>query len=87
MMRIIFSKIAWEDYVSWQKQDRKILYKINQLIKEIIRNPYEGTGKPEPLKFELSGLWSRRIDREHRLVYKVNENEIQIFSCKFHYDK
>ena len=87
MMRIIFSKIAWEDYVFWQKQDRKIINKINQLIKEIIRNPYEGTGKPEPLKFELSGLWSRRIDREHRLVYKVRENEIQIFSCKFHYDK
>ena len=86
-MRITFSKNAWEDYTSWQSEDKKILMKINELINDIQRNPFEKLGKPEPLKFELSGLWSRRIDREHRLVYKVSENEIQIFSCKFHYDK
>ncbi len=86
-MGITFSKNAWEDYTSWQSEDKKILKKINEIIKDIQRNPFKGIGKPEPLKFELSGLWSRRIDREHRLVYKVNENEIQIFSCKFHYDK
>ena len=86
-MRITFSKNAWEDYISWQSENKKILMKINEIINDIQRNPFEGLGKPEPLKFELSGLWSRRIDREHRLVYKVSENEIQIFSCKFHYDK
>ena len=86
-MGITFSKNAWEDYTSWQSEDKKILKKINEIIKDIQRNPFKGIGKPEPLKFELSGLWSRRIDREHRLVYKISENEIQIFSCRFHYDK
>ncbi len=64
-----------------------MLKKINDLIKDIQRNPYEGIGKPEPLKYDLSGYWSRRIDREHRLVYQVDENEIRIYSCKYHYDK
>ena len=86
-MGITFSKNAWEDYTSWQSEDKKILKKINEIIKDIQRNPFKGIGKPEPLKFELSGFWSRRIDREHRLVYKISENEIQIFSCRFHYDK
>ncbi|MCK5171536.1 MAG: Txe/YoeB family addiction module toxin [Bacteroidales bacterium] len=86
-MRIIFSKISWEDYTSWLHEDKKMLKKINDLIKDIQRNPYEGIGKPEPLKYDLSGYWSRRIDREHRLVYKVDENEIRIYSCKYHYDK
>lgn len=87
MMRIIFSKNAWEDYMSWQSEDKKILKKINDLIKDIQRTPYEGMGKPEPLKYDLTGLWSRRIDREHRLVYQANENEIVIYSCRYHYDK
>ncbi len=86
-MKITFSKNAWEDYTSWQKEDKKITKKINSLIKEIMRTPYEGNGKPEPLKFELSGYWSRRIDREHRLVYQVEQNEILIYSCRYHYDK
>jgi toxin YoeB len=86
-MRIIFSKNAWEDYTYWQTEDKKTLKKINSLIKDIERNPYEGTGKPEPLKFDLAGLWSRRIDQAHRLVYKIEENDLQIFACKYHYDK
>ncbi len=85
-MRIIFSKNAWEDYISWQTEDKKILRKINDLIKEIQRTPFDGTGKPEPLRFDLTGYWSRRIDREHRLVYQVEKDEILIYSCRFHYD-
>ncbi len=85
-MNIIFSKNAWEDYLSWQKEDKKILRKINELIKVIQRTPFEGIGKPEPLKYDLAGLWSRRIDREHRLVYKVESDELSIYSCRFHYD-
>ncbi len=86
MMRITFSKNAWEDYVSWQRTDKKILRKINDLVKDIQRTPFEGLGKPEPLKFDLSGYWSRRIDLEHRLVYQYQEDEVLIYSCKFHYD-
>lgn len=86
-MKIIFSKIAWEDYVSWQNEDKRILKKINILIKNIQSNPFEGIGKPEPLKYDLAGLWSRRIDLEHRLVYKVEGNDIYIYSCRYHYDK
>lgn len=85
-MNITFSKNAWDDYLSWQKEDKKILRKINELIKDIRRTPFDGIGKPEPLKYDLSGLWSRRIDREHRLVYKVESRELFIYSCKFHYD-
>ena len=86
-MRVIFSKNGWEDYISWQSEDRKVLKKINNLIKEVQRTPYEGIGKPEPLKFDLAGLWSRRIDREHRLVYSIDGNDLLIYSCRFHYDK
>ena len=86
-MRITFSKNSWEDYISWQKEDKRILTKINQLIKEIQRTPFEGRGNPEPLKYDLAGMWSRRIDREHRLVYQVFNNEILIYSCKYHYDR
>jgi len=85
-MNIIFTKNAWEDYLSWQKEDKKILRKINELIKAIQRTPFEGIGKPEPLKYDLTGLWSRRIDREHRLVYKVESEELFIYGCRFHYD-
>ena len=86
-MRITFSKNSWEDYISWQSEDKKFLRKINELIKDIQRTPFEGKGKPEPLKYDIAGFWSRRIDREHRLVYQVDKNEILIYSCRFHYDK
>jgi toxin YoeB len=85
-MRLIFSKNSWEDYISWQAEDKKMLKKINELIRDIQRSPHEGLGKPEPLKYDLTGLWSRRIDREHRLVYQVNGKDIFIYSCRFHYD-
>lgn len=85
-MKIVFSKNSWEDYISWQTEDKKILKKINELIRDIQRTPYEGIGKPEPLKFDLAGLWSRRIDREHRLVYQIVGDKLLIFSCRFHYD-
>ncbi len=84
-MKIVFSKIAWEDYVSWQKDDKKVVKKINELIKDIERNPFKGKGKPEALRFDLAGLWSRRITREHRLVYKAVGDEILIYSCRYHY--
>ncbi|MDY0076466.1 MAG: Txe/YoeB family addiction module toxin [Bacteroidales bacterium] len=86
-MKITFSLNAWEDYLSWQQQDEKILKKINQLIKDIQKTPFEGIGKPESLRYDLSGFWSRRIDREHRLVYQVRDKEILIYSCKYHYTK
>jgi len=86
-MRITFSKNAWEDYTSWLTVDKKMLKKINELVKDIHRTPFTGKGKPEPLKYDLTGLWSRRIDLEHRLVYSVKNNEIYIYSCKYHYDK
>lgn len=86
-MKITFSQNAWEDYTSWQSEDKKILKKINSFIKDIQRNPYEGIGKPEPLKYDLAGLWSRRIDRDHRLVYQIIKNELLIYSCRYHYDK
>lgn len=87
MTRVTFSVFAWEEYLSWQVEDRKILRKINELIKDILRHPHEGLGKPEPLKFDLAGLWSRRIDHEHRLVYQVIDNELLVYSCKYHYDR
>lgn len=86
MMRIVFSANAWEDYVSWQQDDKKLLRKINELIKDIQRTPFAGKGKPEPLRFDLAGYWSRRINLEHRLVYQYHEDEILIYSCRFHYD-
>ena len=85
-MRITFSSHAWEDYTTWLKENRKMLVKINQLIKDIQRTPYEGIGKPEALKYDLVDYWSRRIDREHRLVYKVDKDTVIIISCKYHYD-
>ena len=73
--------------MSWQFEDRSMVKRINELIKDIQRTPYEGKGKPKSLKYDLTGFWSRRIDREHRLVYRIEENELFIYSCKFHYDK
>lgn len=78
---------AWEDYLYWQSHDKKILKRINQLLKDISRNPFGGIGKPEPLKENLAGFWSRRIDDEHRIVYAVEDDKVLIFSCRGHYDK
>ena len=77
---------AWEDYLYWQGQDKKNLKRINQLIKEICRTPFEGLGKPEPLKGNLTCFWSRRIDEKHRLVYAVEETAVLIISCRGHYE-
>jgi toxin YoeB len=85
-MNILFTEEAWFDYLYWQKNDRKILNKINELVKAIIRDPYEGIGKPEPLKYQLQGYWARRIDLEHRLVYKIENNSLNIVSCRYHYN-
>ncbi len=82
----LFSDIAWEDYTSLLDEDRKIIKKINMLLKDIERNPFDGLGKPEPLRNELSGYWSRRITEKHRLIYKVYEDKIYIIGCKGHYD-
>lgn len=84
-MKIVWDENAWSDYIYWQNQDRKILKRINALIKEIARQGNIGTGKPEALKYSLSGYWSRRINQEHRLVYKVTEDEVRIASCRYHY--
>ena len=84
-MKLIFSDHAWDDYLFWQKTDQQILYRINNLIKEMMRNPFEGIGKPEPLKHALSGYWSRRITDEHRFVYKASENAIEIAQLRYHY--
>lgn len=85
-MNIQFPSSGWEDYVYWQQFDKKILKRINELLKEISRNPYEGTGKPEPLKHALSGFWSRRITDEHRLVYRVEGNIVKVAQARFHYE-
>ena len=84
-MNIIFSTQAWEDYLYWIETDKKLFKKINALIKECQRTPFSGIGKPEPLKHELTGTWSRRIDREHRLVYRVKDGAIEIAQCRHHY--
>lgn len=81
----IFTPESWEDYLYWQKNDKKNLRRINELIKDIKRNPFEGTGKPEPLRYQLQGCWSRRIDQEHRIVYEVEEGLIRIIACRYHY--
>lgn len=85
-MKFVFTELSWDDYLFWQKNDKQKLKRINELLKEISRNPYEGIGKPEPLKFNYAGFWSRRIDEQHRLIYRVVEDEIQIAKCRFHYD-
>ena len=85
-MVLTFTENAWEDYLYWQKTDKKMVKKINELIKVIKRTPFEGIGKPEPLKYDLAGYWSRRIDQEHRLVYQVIDNELLIYACRYHYD-
>lgn len=85
-MNLVFDPEAWDHYLHWQTTDPKIARKINALIKEcLLRHPFEGTGKPEPLRGDLAGFWSRRIDREHRLVYRVLRDEIIIIQCRYHY--
>lgn len=84
-MRLIFHEQAWEDYRYWQEQDRKVLKRINRLIEECRRTPFDGVGNPEPLKHNWSGFWSRRIDQEHRLVYAVQDDALLIAQCRFHY--
>ena len=84
-MKLLFTEQAWEDYLYWQKTDKKLLRRINDLIKEITRTPYTGTGKPEPLKHALSGYWSRRINDEHRIVYKSADDEVLIAQLRYHY--
>ena len=84
-MKLIFADEAWEDYLYWQKQDRKMVERIKKLIREIQREPFEGIGQPEPLKHALSGFWSRRITDEHRVVYKVEGDALWIAQLRFHY--
>ena len=84
-MKLIFTDTSWADYLYWQKTDKKVLRRINALIREIQRTPFEGTGKPEPLRHALSGYWSRRITDEHRLVYKVTEDAVLIAQLRYHY--
>lgn len=84
-MKLAWSIRAWNDYLYWQKNDKKKLQRINSLIKESLRDPYNGIGLPEPLKHELKGFWSRRIDRDHRLVYRYTEEELLIVACRYHY--
>lgn len=84
-MSVVFSEHAWEDYLSWQKTDRKILQRINALIHDIQRNPFDGVGRPEPVKYALSGYWSRRITDEHRLVYKVEGDTFLLAQLRYHY--
>lgn len=84
-MPIIFSSLAWEDYQYWVEHDKKMLEKLNKLIKESLRNPFEGIGKPEPLKSNLQGLWSRRINDEHRFIYEYADGNLSIVACRHHY--
>lgn len=84
-MNVVFAPQAWEDYQHWQSADRPILKRINRLINEIRRSPYEGIGKPEPLKYGLVGAWSRRITDEHRLVYRITAESVEILQARYHY--
>lgn len=85
-MNKVFSEVAWEDYTYWQAQDKKMLRRINQLIRDVEREPFEGIGKPEALRGNLSGLWSRRIDQKNRLIYEVSGSNLIVHSCKDHYE-
>ena len=85
MYQLTFNPKGWEDYLYWQQNNKIILKRINSLIKEIIKMPFFGTGKPEPLKHDLRGLWSRRINEEHRLIYQVLDSQIVIMQCRYHY--
>ncbi len=84
-MNIIFTEKAWTEYTDWQKEDKKTLKRINVLIQDIQRNGYEGMGKPEPLRYDLNGYWSRRVNETDRLVYRIDEKNVYILQCKYHY--
>ncbi|MCL2805325.1 MAG: Txe/YoeB family addiction module toxin [Treponema sp.] len=84
---MVFAEKAWENYLYWQKHDKNMIKKINQLVKDIERTPFDGLGKPEPLKNNLSGWWSRRIDDTHRIVYRIENGSLEIVQCKDHYDE
>lgn len=84
---LLWTKESWADYIYWQSQDRKALKRINRLVADTQRSPFEGIGKPEPLKENLSGFWSRRIDSSNRLVYVVDDNQLTIISCRYYYEK
>jgi toxin YoeB len=84
-MELVFQTHGWEDYLYWQQQDKKVLQRINELIKDTLRSPFKGIGKPEPLKGDLAGCWSRRITDEHRLVCAIREKRLHILQCRFHY--
>ncbi len=84
-MKLVFVEDAWEDYIYWQSNDKNILKRINTLIKECMREPFDGIGKPEPLRFDMAGCWSRRINAEHRLVYKCDDDKLIILQCRYHY--
>lgn len=84
-MNVSFTEIAWEDYQYWQKNDKKLVKKINQLIQDIKRSPFEGIGKPEGLKYDLAGKWNRRINDEHRLVYQTEGDNLIVYACRYHY--
>ncbi len=86
-MKLIWSTSSWEDYLYWQKVDKKIVKRINELIKSCTRTPFEGIGKPEALKGDLQGYWSRRITSEHRLVYKYEKDHLLIAACRYHYGR
>ncbi|MCG2418606.1 Txe/YoeB family addiction module toxin [Aequorivita sp. F47161] len=86
-MKLTWSKTAWEDYLYWQKSDKKTVKRVNDLIKNTMRKPFEGIGKPEALKGDLQRYWSRRITHEHRLVYKFEKNTLMIAACRYHYGK
>jgi toxin YoeB len=85
LQQIVWTLAAWQDYTWWQGQDRKTLKRINALIQECLRDPFEGIGKPEPLRENLSGFWSRRIDETHRLVYRVDDRHLVVIACRYHY--
>jgi toxin YoeB len=84
-MKLIFADAAWEDYLYWQQQDKRILQRINKLIQEVQREPFTGIGKPEPLKHALAGYWSRRITDEHRMVYKIEDDSLLLAQLRYHY--
>lgn len=84
-MRIIFTENAWADYTFWKSENRKLSKRIDTLLKDICREPFSGLGKPEPLRYDLSGFWSRRIDDEHRLIYTVEEDDVIVLACRYHY--
>ena len=84
-MKLVWAKEAWEDYLYWQQHDKAVLKKINALIKAILRDPFTGIGEPEPLRYNWSGYWSRRITKEHRIVYKVTDDALWIVQCRYHY--